>query len=217
MARVCIDPGHCGRGLDPGAVLGNRLESDDVLRLALAVVPLLTEQGIDVTLTRDSDKSIGIDERCAMANRDRCDYFLSLHRDAALPTAYGISAYVHSRADTKTTQKAQTILDELLAVTPTMNRGVKKGSANPKWTDYGVNTGTNMASCLLELGFVTNAEDNGRFDAHLADYAAALTRALCKVVGVAYTPQVKPEPDDQFQRLLDELQAVLDRYKGADA
>ena len=49
-----------------------------------------------------------------------------------------------------------------------------------------------MASALLELGFITNADDNGRFDRYFDQYAEAIARGLCKAVGVTYTAKDKP-------------------------
>ncbi|MFR9189491.1 MAG: N-acetylmuramoyl-L-alanine amidase family protein [Anaerotruncus massiliensis (ex Togo et al. 2019)] len=140
---MCLDPGH--GGADPGAVLKSRYEKDDVLRLACALKPLLEAQGLGVVLTRDSDAALPIAERCRIANEAGCAYFLSLHRDAADPSARGVGLWVHSGADWPTVQKAQDILTELLAVTPVRDRGVRKGTPQ-NYRDFGVNTGTVMAS-----------------------------------------------------------------------
>lgn len=190
MVKICLDPGH--GGTDSGALLGKRYEKDDVLRLALAVKPLLEAQGVGVVMTRTDDKSVPpIAERCQMANTAGCVYYLSIHRDAAGPAAHGISLWVHSRANDPTVRKAQDILDELLAVTPTQDRGVQKGTPQ-NYENFGVNVYTTMASALLELGFITNADDNGRFDRYFDDYAEAIARGLCKAVGVTYTAKDKP-------------------------
>ncbi|MCQ4895568.1 N-acetylmuramoyl-L-alanine amidase [Anaerotruncus sp. DFI.9.16] len=190
MVKICLDPGH--GGTDSGALLGKRYEKDDVLRLALAVKPLLEAQGVGVVMTRTDDKSVPpIAERCQMANTAGCVYYLSIHRDAAGPAAHGISLWVHSRANDPTVRKAQDILDELLAVTPTQDRGVQKGTPQ-NYENFGVNVYTTMASALLELGFITNADDNDRFDRYFDDYAEAIARGLCKAVGVTYTAKDKP-------------------------
>ena len=184
MVKICLDPGHGGR--DSGAVMSRRYEKDDVLRLALAVKPLLEAQGVGVVMTRTDDKAVpSISERCQMANTAGCAYYLSFHRDAAGPAAHGISLWVHSRANDPTVRKAQDILDELLAVTPVRDRGVRKGTPQ-NYRDFGVNTGTVMASALLELGFLTNEEDNTLFDRYLPQYAEAAARGLCRAVGIAY-------------------------------
>lgn len=198
MVKICLDPGH--GGIDPGAVNGKRCEKDDVLRLALAVKPLLEKQGISVLMTRTSDANVALDTRCAMANKADCDYFLSIHRDAAGASAFGISAWVHSRATAATVASAQSIMDEVLAVTPTMNRRVNKGTPQ-NYPDFAVNAQTNMTSALLEVGFVTNSEDNKRFDTYFGQYAEAIVRGLCAAVGVVYKETPPPAIDWQFRAL----------------
>ena len=84
MIKVCLDPGH-GAG-DPGALLGKRYEKDDVLRLALAVKPLLEAQGVGVVMTRTDDKTVlPIAERCQMANSATARR-TGIRRTSALPT-----------------------------------------------------------------------------------------------------------------------------------
>ena len=223
MVKICLDPGH--GGTDSGALLGKRYEKDDVLRLALAVKPLLEAQGVGVVMTRTDDKTVPpIAERCQMANTAGCAYYLSLHRDAAGPAAHGISLWVHSRANDPTMRKAQYILDELLAVVPTQDRGVQKGTPQ-NYENFGVNVYTTMASALLELGFITNTDDNGRFDRYFDDYAEAIARGLCKAVGVTYTAKDKPAeapeeetvriPREDWDTLCAALQAAVDAFKKA--
>ena len=50
---IILDPGH--GGIDPGAVYNGRRESDDNLRLAMAVGNLLQKAGYEVVYTRTSD------------------------------------------------------------------------------------------------------------------------------------------------------------------
>ena len=62
---ICLDPGHGGS--DPGAVLGDRLEKDDNLKMALAVRDALERHGFEnlsVMLTRkdDTDSMLAIRE-----------------------------------------------------------------------------------------------------------------------------------------------------------
>ena len=192
--KVCLDCGHGGS--DPGAVKGSRTEKADVLRLGLKVRDLLTAAGINVVLTRTADESVSINDRCKIANAAKCDYFLSIHRNAATPDAVGNEIWVHSQAVAHVVDKAQKILNAVCAVAG-KNRGVKKGAAG-NYTDYGVNRDTDMPSALLELGFVTSAADNKTFDANFDAYAAAIAKGVCAALGVNYKdPQpapTKPSP-----------------------
>lgn len=187
--KVCLDCGHGGS--DPGAVNGARTEKADVLRIGLKVRDLLTAQGINVVLTRTADKNVSINERCKIANGAKCDYFLSIHRNAASPDAVGNEIWVHSQAVAHVVDKAQKILSAVCAVAG-KNRGVKKGAAG-NYTDYGVNRDTDMPSALLELGFITSAADNKAFDANFDEYAKAVAKGICAALSVDYKePQSAP-------------------------
>ena len=178
MALFCLDPGH--GGADPGAVNGKRKEKDDVLKLALKIKPLLEEQGHTVVMTRSTDKDITIAKRCELANQKKCDYFLSIHRNSAGVSATGLEAWVHSQAYQKTVDQAEEILSRCCQVYGA-DRGVKKGAVS--YTDYGVNTGTDMPSALLEVLFISNDGDNTAFDKNMDAYALAIAKGLVSAVG----------------------------------
>jgi len=81
---VVIDPGHGGR--DPGAAspFTERPEKDITLELAIAMRDALAETGrVRVALTREDDRSRGLDERYEIARRLDADLFISIHADAA--------------------------------------------------------------------------------------------------------------------------------------
>lgn len=95
---VVIDPGHGGR--DPGAIGRKGLkEKDVVLDVAQRVARLLKDNGIKVLLTRSQDNFVSLDERTAIANRNRADLFLSIHANAAFSRrAGGFETYYVSEA-----------------------------------------------------------------------------------------------------------------------
>ena len=78
---IMLDAGH--GGADPGAVYDGRLEKDDALELALAVVKILQEGGIDVSYTRTTDIYQTPFEKAQLANRAGVDYFISIHRNSS--------------------------------------------------------------------------------------------------------------------------------------
>lgn len=78
IRRIVIDPGH--GGMDPGArTLTGISEKDIALDIARRLAVLLREEGFDVAMTRESDETISLRERCARANAERADLFLSIH------------------------------------------------------------------------------------------------------------------------------------------
>jgi N-acetylmuramoyl-L-alanine amidase len=93
ISRIVLDPGHGGH--DPGARANGLNEAELVLDVTLRLRALLEKQpGIEVTLTRDGDVFVPLEERTAIANRTAADLFLSIHANASRNTkARGIETY----------------------------------------------------------------------------------------------------------------------------
>lgn len=90
---VVIDPGHGGTE-DGAKGPGGLLEKDVVLALSRTVREVLTARGYRVVTTRDSDASVGFQDRTAVANAAKADVFLSLHLNAArAASAHGTEVY----------------------------------------------------------------------------------------------------------------------------
>jgi N-acetylmuramoyl-L-alanine amidase len=82
VQTVVLDAGHGGR--DPGAIgVGGLREKDVTLRLALALGAKLEAQGFRIVHTRKDDRTIGLEERTAIAESVGGDLFVSLHANAA--------------------------------------------------------------------------------------------------------------------------------------
>jgi N-acetylmuramoyl-L-alanine amidase len=77
-----IDPGHGGR--DPGAIgVGGLREKDVTLNLARLLGRELEARGFQVAFTRTGDRTIGLEERTAIAESVAGDVFVSIHANAA--------------------------------------------------------------------------------------------------------------------------------------
>ena len=82
VSRIVLDAGHGGH--DPGARANSLNEAELVLDVTLRLKALLEKQpGIEVTLTRETDVFIPLEERTAIANREGADLFLSIHANAS--------------------------------------------------------------------------------------------------------------------------------------
>ncbi len=177
---VCIDPGH--GFTDTGAISpdGTRYEKDDVLRLALAVQSLLEQRGVAVIMTREDDTVYPtLEERCDIANDAEATHFVSLHRNSG--GGRGIEVWVPSDPLRVEEEMAEAIRAALVEAGVQHDRGVKSGTASDPDSDYLVNRGTDMPSCLVEVGFIDNDLDNEMFDTHFADYAAAIADAIASL------------------------------------
>jgi len=107
---VVLDPGHGGR--DTGAVGPTGLtEKDVVLDLALRLRRLLQDRlGLHVILTRSEDVFVPLQERSALANRAKADFFLSLHiNGSSQRDAVGFETYYFTQepSDTDARESAQ--------------------------------------------------------------------------------------------------------------
>jgi len=170
---VCLDAGHGADDVGATSTGGARLEKDDNLRLTLKVRDRLEEKGVKVVLTRGDDSDITLKERCKLANRKRCDFFLSLHRNSSV-SGTGFEAWIAKEPKGNEEETAEKLVAALSDISGLPNRGVKRGYRNSSGNNYYVNSNTNMPSILLEVGFVTNEEDNKSFDKSLDENAEAI-------------------------------------------
>jgi len=82
VQTIVIDAGHGGR--DPGAIgVGGLREKDVTLRLAKTLGEKLSARGFAIVYTRKDDRSIGLEERTAIAESVGGDLFVSLHANSA--------------------------------------------------------------------------------------------------------------------------------------
>lgn len=100
LRTVVIDPGHGGD--ETGAKgPGGLLEKDVTLSVARRLKAALEARlGVRVLLTRDTDRTMSLDERAALANNNKADLFLSLHANASMrPSTAGAEVFYISLED----------------------------------------------------------------------------------------------------------------------
>jgi N-acetylmuramoyl-L-alanine amidase len=175
---VCLDPGHGGKDLGALSSNGLRREKDDNLAIALAVRELLEPYQVRVLLTREEDEFVSLEKRRDLANRKKANLFLSLHRNSSDSGGGGVEIWIHSQNPAPDRALAQLILWNLGTAGVQADRGVKTGYRGDKTKDYFVNRETEMPSCLVELGFVTDDRDNALFDENFDKYAQAIAGAV---------------------------------------
>ena len=169
---LVIDPGHGGR--DPGAVGINDLyEKHVVLPVSLEVAALLREQGVNVVMTRSTDRALDLEPRVQIAERANADLFVSIHANAislSRPDVNGIETYYYSDEGLRI---AQYVHESLLQATGRPDRGVRRAR-------FYVIRRTSMPAVLLEIGFVTGAEDAPLLatDAYRSLTAQAIARGI---------------------------------------
>ncbi len=214
MKTLMLDPGHGGLNAygyeDPGAVSGSRLEREDVMRLADLVAADAREQGLRIILTRTAGQKPatvpGVTARATMANSAGADLFVSLHRNAyGAASAQGVEVLVQTTPIAGEEMLAGLILARLEAVGISRNRGVKRC---PPANNFAVLRLTKMPAVLVELGFITNAEDNRLYDLHLPAYARAIVEGCLAYLGlVRRPPATDADTADQLAALRTQLAA----------
>ncbi|ANX12794.1 sporulation protein [Fictibacillus arsenicus] len=150
MKVIIIDPGHGGN--DSGAVNKSRFEKTFNLAIAKKIQSYLQNNyEVKVLLTRSSDTTISLDDRTDFANKQKADFYLSIHQNSGGGEGFESYVYVYVGAETKKIQNA--IHARTAAV---MN---KYGARNrgQKQADFHVLRETKMPAVLLEVLFIDNA------------------------------------------------------------
>lgn len=160
---VVLDPGHGGK--DTGARGANINEKDINLKVALKAGELLKQKGIEVEYTRDTDIYLELttarDEISEIANRLNPGLFVSIHTNSALNTsAQGTETYYYAPVDDdllfmqqdERKSLAENLQRQLIAKLKRPNRGVKT-------KNLAVLRNTTMPSALVEMAFISNAEE----------------------------------------------------------
>lgn len=178
---ICLDPGH--GDTDAGAVNGERLEKDDNLRMGLLVREKLEQAGFDnlsVVMTREDDTFLELQQRVDVANEANATLFVSLHRNSG--GGKGVEVWTSHLAEKAECRLAKNIMNALEQVGVQKVRGVKHGTAGNADISYTVVGRTEMPACLVELGFLDDAEDNALLDSHWDAYAQAIADGILQMV-----------------------------------
>jgi N-acetylmuramoyl-L-alanine amidase len=92
--RVVLDPGHGGSNPGAHGTTGAR-EKQLTLTLANLVAARLRARGVEVALTRTTDRTLTLRQRVEVANRWPADIFVSIHANASPTRAHrGYETYV---------------------------------------------------------------------------------------------------------------------------
>ena len=172
---VIIDPGHGGQ--DPGTIgIAGIQEKNVVLPISLEVVEELEKQGIDVRLTRDRDYFVELEGRTDMANDIDADLFVSIHANAinlSRPDVNGLETYYYKSGR----RLAETIHWNILNSVNIRNRNIRRAR-------FFVLRHSTMPAVLVEVGFLTGAEDSSRLKDpnHRSQMAKAIARGIVQYI-----------------------------------
>jgi N-acetylmuramoyl-L-alanine amidase len=167
---VCIDPGHGGS--DPGAIgPGGTREADITLAIAKGLRIELILKGGGVILTRetparlvDNDRNKDLAARAKVANDNAADLFVSIHCNAATNrTAQGFEVYT-TPGQNNSDALATCIYKAWQANVGGVMRADKSDGDPDKEANFAVIKGTRCPSCLVEIAFISNPDDEKRLN-----------------------------------------------------
>lgn len=183
-----IDPGHGGH--DPGAV-GAVVEKEVTLDVALRVRDLLRPAGVDVVLTRDSDRELSpvkatdLNMRAAMGTPGT-QLFVSIHVNAMPPQnalrGYGVETWWNPNHPLSSTLAAL-IQKNVVAITGAFSQGLHNTRS------LAVLRGSRIPAALVEIGYTShpvdglNLKDNNYLDRVALGIAQGIREAL--VTGIS--------------------------------
>lgn len=155
---IVIDAGH--GGTDPGAVSVNGTKEKDInFKISLKLESYLKSLGYNVLMTRTGDQKPSIYERANFANAANADLFVSIHSNSHTNRDIkGLQVLYCPQYDSKVKTVdqypfAKSIFDAVLASTGAEDKGIIKRNDLPVVRD------TKMPAVLVEVGFLSNAEE----------------------------------------------------------
>lgn len=181
MYKVCIDPGHAGGHIDPGAIgVSGTQEADVNLAVSKLVKQYLEAAGCEVYMTRTEQEQAETDElsyRTTYSDSVGADLFVSIHANSAPSCcAEGTETWYWYCSD-KGKKLAQCIQNQLVNSLGLSDRGIKESA--PGQSLYVLHR-TNAVSVLVELGFLSNASDEAVLNSSKGQdtAAAAIARGI---------------------------------------
>jgi N-acetylmuramoyl-L-alanine amidase len=203
VITVVIDAGHGGH--DRGGIPGQQVaEKDMTLDVAQRLRRVLAASGYRVVMTRDSDVSVSLAGRVAIANSYPNALFVCIHFNSAKRMgAGGIETYFYSR---DSLPLASAIHYFVAGGAPSSNRGVRRRG-------YYVLRKTNIPAVLVECGFLTNPTEAAyaqtvSYRQKLAEEIAAGVRGRNSVTSALTTTRVATDENIPLQPYIDQTKVA---------
>jgi len=156
--KVMIDAGHGGR--DSGAVGPSDIPEKDIALVVALQLGGWLAPGADISFTRVSDLYIPLGDRCTWANNEEVDCFISIHCNAAEDSRASGFEFFTSPGLTNADSLASGMWTAFRSTFPAMKGRLDTSDGDEdKEARFAVLVGTNMPAVLVELGFITNPDE----------------------------------------------------------
>jgi N-acetylmuramoyl-L-alanine amidase len=185
---VVIDPGHGGRDGGAQGIVSEKVVTLDV---ALRVRQYLQNAGVNVIMSRDTDRSLYADKATDLDARAALGYsgarlFVSIHANSMEPVnvlrGYGVETW-WNRNNPASSTFASLLQNNVVQTTGAYNQGLKSSRS------LAVLRGSRVPAALVEIGFVghpidgTNLFDNNYLERVALGIARGIREALVTGVG----------------------------------
>jgi N-acetylmuramoyl-L-alanine amidase len=148
--RIAVDAGHGGANAGATGVTTGIKEKDFTLKIAKELEKYLKRKGVEVYMTRADDTDVGMIDRTLMLREQDPDLLLSIHLNSSSnKTVKGVSTYYRYIGFRPLSQH---ILDRMLELG--LNNFGNIGAFN-----FSLSGPTEYPNCLVEVAFLSNAED----------------------------------------------------------
>lgn len=151
--KIAVDAGHGGSNSGATGLNTKIKEKDYTLKIAQELSAYLCKKGANVTMTRCGDEDLGMVDRTLLLRELDPDVLISIHLNSSgNPTVKGTSTYYRYIGFRPLSQK---ILDRMLELG--LNNFGNIGAFN-----FSLSGPTEYPNCLVEVAFLSNAEDEQR-------------------------------------------------------
>lgn len=174
---VVVDPGHGGD--DPGAVVKGTREKEITLSISLMLRELLEQHGAKVVMTRTKDEDLGgplreeLGRRVAMVQENGAKMYVSIHANKDSCNCWGAQTFYQKGGTPEGRALAMAIQARLRQMTSTTRQALA--------ADYFVTRTAPVPATVVEVGFLTNAQEHAK----LQDPAYQRTIATAVALGIA--------------------------------
>jgi N-acetylmuramoyl-L-alanine amidase len=151
--KIAIDAGHGGSNNGAEGIRTKAIEKEYTLMFAKALQRILKKQKINVVMTRTNDTSFENKDRIVFLQQQNPDVLISLHLNAADNVEVRGSSTYYKHIGFR--PLSQAILKRMIEIK--MNEYGNVGSFN-----FALNAPTDFVNALLEIGFLSNVEDERR-------------------------------------------------------
>ncbi len=183
--KIFIDQGHNPQGINAGAEGFGLREQDVTYNVGIYLADLLRKDSrFEVKTSRNSpDEVLGTSNSTSLAARVNAanswpaNYFISIHANANTnPAINGTEVYVYQEYS-QSYYLAERVLNAIVSEVGTKNNGVR---VRPSLY---VLRRTNMPAILIELAYITNANDAEKLRNNQYQFAEAIYSGLLSYFG----------------------------------